>query len=63
LAIELVDKGLAGRPREEGADDICVDDVGKRVALLGETGRYSPTWTRHARTNSPTQMGKYWMMK
>ena len=31
---ELVDQGLAGRPREECADDVRVDDIRKGVALL-----------------------------
>ena len=31
-AAKLVDQGLTGRPREECADDICVDDVRKGVA-------------------------------
>ena len=29
---ELVDQGLAGCPREEGADDVRVDDIKKAVA-------------------------------
>ena len=31
---ELVDQGLAGCPREERADDVCIDDIRKGVALL-----------------------------
>ena len=31
-----VDQGLVGRPREECADDICVDDIREGVASLGE---------------------------
>ena len=31
-----MDQGLAGRPREECADDVCVDDIREGVALLGE---------------------------
>ena len=30
-----MDQGLAGRPREECADDVCVDDIREGVALLG----------------------------
>ena len=33
---KLVDKGLAGHPREERADDVYVDDVREGVASLGE---------------------------
>jgi hypothetical protein len=33
---ELVNEGLAGGPREEHADNVCIDDVGERVALPGE---------------------------
>ena len=32
----LVDQGLKVRPREECADDVCVDDIREGVALLGE---------------------------
>ena len=35
-AAKLVDQGLAGCPREEGADDIYVDDIREGVASLGE---------------------------
>ena len=31
---ELVDQGLAGCPRQERADDVCIDDIRKGVALL-----------------------------
>ena len=31
---ELVDQGLAGCLREEHADDVCIDDIRKGVALL-----------------------------
>ena len=31
-AAKLVDQGLTGCPREECADDICVDDIKKGVA-------------------------------
>ena len=31
-----MDQGLAGRPREECADDICVYDIREGVASLGE---------------------------
>ena len=33
---KLVDQGLTGRPREECADDIRVDDIREIVASLGE---------------------------
>ena len=33
---KLVDQGLVGRPEEECADDICVDDIREGVASLGE---------------------------
>ena len=33
---ELVDQGLAGCPREECTNDVCVDDIRERVASLGE---------------------------
>ena len=36
LAPQFVDQGFAVRPAEERADDIGVDDAGKRVALFGE---------------------------
>ena len=35
-AAKLVDQGLVVRPGEERTDDVCVDDVGEGVALLGE---------------------------
>jgi hypothetical protein len=35
-AAELVNEGLAGGPREERANNICVDDVRERIALLRE---------------------------
>ena len=35
-AAKLVDQGLTVRPREECADDVCVDDIGEEVASLGE---------------------------
>ena len=35
-AAKLVDKGLIVCPREERADDVCVDDVREGVASLGE---------------------------
>ena len=35
-AAKLVDKGLAVRPGEERADDVCVDNVREGVASLGE---------------------------
>ena len=31
-----MDQGLVVRPREERADDVCVDDIRERVASLGE---------------------------
>ena len=31
---KLVDQGLVGRPREERADDVRIDDIKKGVALL-----------------------------
>ena len=31
---ELVDQGLVGCPREERTDDVSIDDIRKRVALL-----------------------------
>ena len=31
---ELVDQGLAGCPREERTDDVCIDNIRKGVALL-----------------------------
>jgi hypothetical protein len=36
LAAKLVNEGLAGGPRKEHADDVCIDDVREGVALLGE---------------------------
>ena len=36
---KLVDQGLVGRPREECADDIRIDDIREGVASLGE-----PMW-------------------
>ena len=33
---KLVDQGLAVRPEEERADDVCVDDIREGVASLGE---------------------------
>ena len=35
-AAKLVDQGLTGRPREECADDVRIDDIRKGVALFGE---------------------------
>ena len=35
-AAKLVDQGLVGRPREECADDVRVDDIREGVASLGE---------------------------
>ena len=35
-ASKLVDQGLAGRPEEECADDVRVDDIREGVASLGE---------------------------
>ena len=35
-AAKLVDQGLAVRPGEECADDVCVDDIRKGVAPLQE---------------------------
>ena len=35
-ATKLVDQGLPGRPGEECADDVRVDDIREGVALLGE---------------------------
>ena len=34
--VKLVDQGLVGCPREECADDVRVDDIGKGVASLRE---------------------------
>ena len=31
-----MDQGLAGRPREECADDVCIDNIREGVASLGE---------------------------
>jgi hypothetical protein len=39
---EHVNEGLAGGPREEHADDVCVDDVKERIALLGELADVVP---------------------
>ena len=33
---ELVDQGLTGCPREERADDVCINDIRKGVAPLQE---------------------------
>jgi hypothetical protein len=41
-AAELVNKGLVGGPREECANDVCVDDVRERIALLGEPADVVP---------------------
>ena len=41
-AAKLVDQGLAGHPREECADDVCVDDNRERVASLGEPADVVP---------------------
>ena len=35
-AAKLVDQGLIVRPREECADDVCVDNIREGVASLGE---------------------------
>ena len=35
-AVKLVLEGLTGRPGEECADDVCVDDIREGVASLGE---------------------------
>jgi hypothetical protein len=35
-AAELVNEGLAGGPRKEHADDVCIDNVRERIELLGE---------------------------
>ena len=35
-AAKLVDQGLVGRPREECADDVRINDIREGVALLGE---------------------------
>ena len=35
-AAKLVDQGLAGRPGEECANDVRVDDIREGVASLGE---------------------------
>ena len=35
-AAKLMDQGLAVRPREECADDVCVDNIREGVASLGE---------------------------
>ena len=35
-ASKLVYQGLVGHPREECADDVCVDDIREVVASLGE---------------------------
>ena len=37
-----MDQGLAGRPREECADDVCVDDIREGVASLGEPTNVIP---------------------
>ena len=34
---KLVDQGLVGRPREECADDVHVDDIREGVASVGES--------------------------
>ena len=33
---KLVDQGLAGCPKEECADDVCIDDIREGVASFGE---------------------------
>jgi hypothetical protein len=38
-AVELVNEGLAGGPRQERIDDVCVDDIKDRIALLRESAR------------------------
>jgi hypothetical protein len=106
LTAELVNEGLAGGPKQECTNDVCVDDIRQRVALPGEPvnvvpqglarlllaalevlGVFERTYvpykfstknclssaqlrmllgsmnSSHARTCSPTQMGRYWMMK
>jgi hypothetical protein len=35
LTSHFMDQGLAGGPRQECPDDICVDDIGQFIALLG----------------------------
>ena len=35
-AVKLVDQGLAVCPREESADDVCVDDIREGVTTLGK---------------------------
>ena len=37
-----MDQGLAGCPKEECADDVHVDDIRERVALLGEPADVIP---------------------
>ena len=32
--VELMDQGLVGCPREERANDVCINDIRKRVVLL-----------------------------
>ena len=41
-AAKLVDQGLAGRPREECADDVRIDDIREGVASLGEPADVIP---------------------
>ena len=41
-AAKLVDKGLAVYPREERADDVCIDDIREGVASLGEPADVIP---------------------
>jgi hypothetical protein len=36
LTAELVNEGLAGGPKQECTNDVCVDDIRQRVALPGE---------------------------
>ena len=36
LTSQLVDQGLAGRPKQEGSDDVGIGDIGQLVALPRE---------------------------
>ena len=51
-ATKLVDQGLTGCPKEECADDVCVDDIREGVASLRKTYGCNPAGTSWAPADS-----------
>ena len=51
-AAKLVDQGLAVRPGEERADDVCVDDIRELSCIIGRTYGCNPVGTRWAPAGS-----------